>query len=222
MNLRVEALLASPLCGDPPMLDAIIECESSFHNGIAKSYQKWEQIPEYGDIPSPILRRRIGGMLIPLCSSPIVSEAPVHEFISKRYASELASFLDPKHRKKLDTSSGHWKSYHLPLKVRAASRVTWFAVGDRRGIWKLLQRVTSIGKKRSVGYGRISRWAVEPIDRDISWFATDGDGEKMLLMRPLPHCDDLPQNMTGYAVDYGAVQPPYWHPARYVERVVPC
>ena len=78
----------------------------------------------------------------------------------------------------------------MPLRLRPAPAVAWFAVGDRRESWKLLKRCEAIGKKISVGYGRVSAWEVEAIDGDLSWFAPSesGPGARRLRSRSAPTC----------------------------------
>jgi len=220
-GVKVTATLGSPVLGELPFLDALIEYEMAMHHGMADKFERAIAIPAYGNIPSPILRRMIGGQLIPCCSSPIACHADnTVEYISKRLDVGMADCLDDKKRIKVNMTGGAYKSYHLPFPIQSITHIVWFAVGDRRGIKKSLHRMTSIGKKRSVGYGRVIDWTIEAVEQDWSWFATTQSG--IVLMRPLPDCNDLPQDMLGARKDYGAVQPPMWHPSRYMDRVVPC
>jgi hypothetical protein len=84
---------------------------------------------------------------------------------------------------------------------------------------ELLAGVISIGKKISQGHGRVKRWIIEPCDLDLSWFC---GSQLMQLMRPLPWGDWLPADLAGYRRSFGSCVPPYWHPARFMEIVVPC
>lgn len=220
-NLKITAYLVSPLAGDVPYLDAIIEWEMSQRLGLAQKIQRHEPAPLYGGVPIPMLRRRIGGMLVPCCSSPIASpDRDSVEHFAKRIAVEYAGLLREDRRLKVATGNQVYKSYRLPLHVRLCERVVWFCIGNRREILKLLKSVPSLGKKRSYGYGRVARWEAERVEEDWSWFAASDRGP--VLMRPLPACQELPANLRGARRDFGAVQPPQWHPDRYCERVVPC
>jgi len=219
--LKITAHLASPIVGDVPFLDAILEYEMAQRLGLAGKIQRHEVAPPYGQVHIPMLRRRIGGMLVPSCSSPIC--APQHEaveYFAKRFAVEQAGLLDEKKRLVVAMSNSTYKSYRLPLHMRACDRVVWFAAAHRRPVLKLLKSVNSLGKKRSYGYGRVARWEAEPWHEDWSWWLVTEKGS--VLMRPLPLCDDLPSDLIGYRRDFGACQPPMWHPDRYCERVVPC
>lgn len=219
-SLKVTACMASPIAGDVPMLDGLLEFEMSQRVGKARPIQRWEPAPEYGEIHLPLLRIRIGGLLVPCCSSPILS--PIREAVehfAKRFAAEHAEMMAPDKRRIIATGNSSLKSYRLPLRTRACDRIVWFVKGHRRPIKSLLRGVVSIGKKRSFGYGRVQRWELEWIDQDWSWFALSEQGT--VLMRPLPLCDELPRDLIGYRDDFGACQSPYWHPDRFTERVVP-
>jgi hypothetical protein len=220
MCLKVTARLASPVVGDVPFLDAILEYEMAQRLGLAFKIQRHMPAPEYGAVHIPVLRQRIGGVLVPCCSSPIY--APQHEAVehfTKRLGVEHASLLRQDRQLIVAVGNSTYKSYRLPLHLRACDQIVWFVRGHRRPVLKLLRSVHSIGKKRSYGYGRVAEWTAETMAEDWCWFAPSDQGP--VLMRPLPLCPQLPPNMLGYRRDFGAVQPPYWHPDRYLERVVP-
>jgi len=219
--IKVSCHLATPIAGDPPMLDALIEFEMAQRQGKAEKIQRSEPAPVYGEIHIPMLRQQIGGLLVPCCSSPImVSQRQTTEHFGKRLSVEHSNLLSPRQRKKVAMGNATYKAYHLPLRLHRVDRIVWFARATRRHTLKLLKSVHSIGKKRSQGYGRVDRWEAERIEADLSWYAPSDRGP--VLMRPLPLCADLPDNLIGFRRDFGAVQPPMWHRDRYIERVVPC
>ncbi len=219
--LKVTCYLASPIAGDLPMLDALIEYQMAVFEGKLYRIRKDGPVHRFGEIHIPMLLRRIGGLEVPACSAPIIGPAPEHvEYFGKRLAVEYADLLAPGERKVIAITNSVYKSYHLPLIVRPVDRIVWFCVAKRRPILLALRGIKSLGKKRSQGYGVVARWEAEYVDEDYSWYAPSEAGR--VLMRPLPDCDELPADLIGYRPDFGAVQPPYWHPDRYVERVVPC
>lgn len=89
-------------------------------------------------------------------------------------------------RGKIDTRSGGYKSYRMPLVTYLVPRLEWYAVGDADGIRELLRDVTHIGKKRAQGYGRVARWSVEDYPEDLSHLRAlpDSGGEEMGIRPP--------------------------------------
>lgn len=218
--LRITCHLASPIGGDVPMLDSILEYEMAQRLGMAGKIQRSDPAPPYGEVNIPIARHWFGGMLIPCCSSPIVepSQESVERF-AKRMSTENSELLKPSARKMVPVGNGLFKSYRLPIRLRHTNRVVWFTIGTRKHVMKLLKSVVSLAKKRSYGYGMVEKWEADRVNEDLSWFAPTASGT--ILMRPLPVCDGIPTDLIGYQKGFGAVQSPYWHPDRFIERVVP-
>lgn len=222
MNWRVEATLSSPLAGDPPYLDGLLEYEMSQRLGLAGKVLRSDPAPEVGAVHIPCLRGDFGGVRgIPRVSAPIMAATDDrHEHFAKRIAVEHAALLAPSNRLVVATGNSTYKSYRLPLRTRNVAKVVWFVTGaKRRNLLSLLDSVKSIGKKRSDGYGRIADWEAYPVEEDYAWFAPTPNGT--LLMRALPNCDQLPKDLIGYKRALGACQPPMWHPDRCMEIVVP-
>lgn len=216
--LKVTAILASPLAGRAPMLDALVACEVYFRRGLATQLasRKSDPVEPWTGEDLPILSKPCNGVLVPCASAPIYVDAfGYEERISKRFGAEEALLLREDERKVIDTASGPLKSAWLPILTIPTRQIVWFVVGTRRSLLKALKHIDAIGAKRSCGYGRIREWIVEAIDEDHSWISNQ------VLMRPLPFSEEL-ASLKGARVDFGAVQPPYWHPARFIKRVVPC
>ena len=133
---------------------------------------------------------------------------------------EHAGLLAPESRIVVSTTNSWTKSYRLPMRIRRIESVRWFAIGHRREMLKVLRRIDFLGKKPSVGYGRVASWTIDPIDDDYSWFAPGPAGP--VLMSTLPAEAPLPAGLIGYRRSFGAPVPPYWHPDRYTEILVPC
>lgn len=223
MTLRVVAHMASPLCGDAPEFDSILEFEMSQRLGLAGKIRKDTPVHEAASIHIPMLRRFIGGYNVACCSSPIYAPSQDRvEHYAKRLAVEHADDLSPDQRLVVAVGNSTYKSYRLPHRLRDTAKIAWFVHGHRRPIKSLLRSVQSIGKKRSQGFGRVKEWVIEQIPESdcYCWFAPFEGRD--VLMRPLPFCKELPQGMIGFKRDFGACQPPYWHPDRYTEIVTPC
>jgi hypothetical protein len=223
--LLITARLASPLAGDAPRLDGLVEYAMSlFHPKAIPGYKitRASEPPEMGLIPISMARESIGGWPVARCSDPILDlpDAETVEHIGKKIGIEHAELLRPDARLVVSTTNSWTKSYRIPLRIRACSRVRWFAFGNRVGLKRSLRHITSIGKKVSVGYGRVAEWTLDRVDEDYSWFAPAPAGP--VLMATLPHGPWLPGGLIGAKRDFRSCVPPYWHPARYTEAVVPC
>lgn len=213
---KVTAHLVSPLAGDPPQLDALLIFQQSRRRNVDRSRPAPRQ--EKGCIP--IAREWLGDWYVSKCSSPIISPTRDNvNYYTRRMPVEHSSLLAPEKRRIIATGNSWTKSYRLPLRVRPIEKVVWFCMGNGAPLRHVLKKVDAIGKKVSYGYGVVSKWTVEPIDEDLSWFA-EADG-KRVLMRPLP-LDMIADDVIGYRRDFGACVPPYWHPERYGDIVVPC
>lgn len=70
-------------------------------------------------------------------------------------------------RGRVQITAGQDKSYRVPLEVGhlRGERLTWWALGDPIEVINLLTSVSHLGKKRSVGLGRVLRWTVEMCER---------------------------------------------------------
>lgn len=223
--LLVTATLAGPLAGDAPRLDGLLLYVMSLHHAKFEAGYKVDRAmpaPPQDEIPIPLPKRDIGPWKVGACSDPIyagVDSEHVDHFV-KKISVENAELLSESARNVVSTTNSWTKSYRLPLRVRRIASVRWFAWGERRELLKVLKRVEFLGKKSSFGYGRVAGWKIDAIDEDYSWFAESPAGP--VLMSTLPAEATLPDRLTGYRRAFGACVPPYWHPDRYTEIVVPC
>lgn len=226
--ILVTARLLSPLAGaDAPQLDALLTAGVARLQGKPGDREGWKlhagvDPRDLPAVPIPVPRRMIGGRNVALCSSPIfAADADGHEHVCKRLDPAGVDMLGPSSLRKIPTSGGPYKSYRLPMRARAVDVVRWFAVGKRSDVLSALKRVDAIGKKGSVGYGRVAEWSAEIVAEDYSWYAPGEDG-RPVLMRILPFGPWLPADLAGARRDFGACTPPYWHPGSYGEVVAPC
>ena len=225
-GLLVTAKLVKPLDGDAPHLDSLLEYAMSLHHHAGEPGYKVDRAlpaPPMGAIPIPIGRKRLGPWLVGCCSNPILGRVHAEgvQYINKRIGVEKAALLAENARHVVATTNSWTKSWRVPHRTRLVDKVCWFAFGNRKILLKTLKsHVRFIGRKRSVGDGMVGDWTVDKLDHDYSWFAPSEHGT--VLMRTLPAGDWLPDDLVGFKQDFGGVCPPYWHPERYSEIVVPC
>lgn len=221
---KVTAWLSSPLAGNLPALDALLEWELAHRLGYKHHKKLGRDIPlsQIERPPIPLYQVTLGGHNIYRCSDPIIP-APRAEWadhLAKRFDTDLAALLlAPSERKNLLVASGPYKMRFVPIRVRLVERVVWFFHGDRAEVNKLLKKVIALGKHRNMGYGLIDQWEYEEMSEDYSILALCQG--KPVLMKTVPIGPHL-QNVTGYRRSFGGGFPPYWHPETYMEIAVPC
>jgi hypothetical protein len=81
----------------------------------------------------------------------------------------------------------------------------WHVEGDNEEIFKLINPISFIGKRRASGFGEVDRWSIEPSELDgLTGFLDEP-------MRPIP-IERFKGDTTSLKVD-AAWRPAYWHPA---------
>jgi CRISPR type IV-associated protein Csf3 len=120
---------------------------------------------------------------------------------------------------------GRYRARRMPLLVTPCSSVTWHAVGDVDQVRDLLADLVSIGKKRSTGEGHVLAWDIQPAP-DLNALAAGHLHPDGTLGRPVPQaCRHQLGKVHGTVVDGGlgraGIRPPYMHPARQVDLVLP-
>ena len=153
-----------------------------------------------------------------LCTTAIYSRE-VHErrWLNRRFpVAEAQMFGSPKVRR-INMSAGACRSYRMPLETvhLENDEMMWFARGDLAKIEELLLSVCYIGKKRSVGLGKVLSWQVGEVE---PWdgFPVVRDGQPL---RPLPL--EWPGIAATARRDYRVLVPPYYERWREQECVVP-
>jgi CRISPR type IV-associated protein Csf3 len=148
------------------------------------------------DLP---LEKRNPGLLWYYAASFAQWSGPVVEYTdywNKRIDQSLCYLVDFNGRRgRIETKSGRYKPYHMPVFCRHALYVNWYVVGDGEQIENILRFTTHIGKKPSQGDGAVLKWTVEPFHAD--WSERGPQGQ---LMRAIPDSDGV---LMGF-------RPSYW------------
>lgn len=229
----VSCELASGLGGaHPPGLDSLVEMRLATILGLPKLWRTDRLPPSIYDTHEsrmPIDFTRLNGWPVSHASACIMSNVidDRHKHFHRRFpVNESANMLRSSELSMVATSMTWTKSYRLPLRVRLTGRLCWIVNLRMRpcDLLSLVEGVTHVGTKHSQGYGAVvpGSWRCDQ-RRDLDqcwWYAPHHAGP--VLMRPLPVGDWLPQNLQGSRRDFAACIPPYWHPDRFTEVVVPC
>lgn len=208
MNLLVKVYLLSPISGEIPMFDALMEWAILNKKNIITKNEKLNyecQLPleKYNEVWK--------------CSDAIIKTPDLVQtnHIVSKFPSDDARLLKLDSRKSLLTASGAYKMRRKPLLAKLINCIAWFCEGDKVEIEKILKKINSIGKCRNIGYGRIDTFDVQQIENDYSIFAGN------VLMKTVP-IEYINENITGYRKAIGSCTPPYWHPDNYREVAIPC
>lgn len=103
-------------------------------------------------------------------------------------------------------TGGADKSYRVPYEYALLqdNMIEWWCSGDADMIRELLVEVTSLGKFRGAGKGRVCEWIVETCEPRGDGFPVLRDGQ---AMRPLPL--DYPGLAAKQQIAYRTLCPPY-------------
>jgi len=116
-------------------------------------------------------------------------------------------------RGKVSTGKGELKSEHIPLQYTVTEKLSWYVLGWKEEIEKILSVTYALAKKRNRGYGGVRKWTVESVEEDMSVIAPDGQ-----IMRPIPLTLLEKMNLRGnFQLAWTTYRPPYWD-GRYVAR----
>lgn len=209
--IRIQAIMQDGRIGTTDSflpLDSILAAEWMRRHHPEAYYNASSHMLTNGliDADLPFERRGQGDNWYWACS--FNTEAPVHEYIMhwhKRFDDHLDKYIDfGKRRGKIDTKSGKYKAYRMPLVVQLFDKLVWYAVGDPDAVLDLCQGVTHVGKKPSQGLGAVDYWTVEPWLEDWS-VARDGQ-----ITRGIPVELGLPPGAERANVRLYGIRPPYW------------
>jgi len=210
--LQVTAHLAGPVAlpNGPIALDSLLAAAVAMRDGIEPPASPAEVVP----IEIPVARSPCGR--IHLASWSIGEfEARERRYINQRFPiAEAQEFGNAKLRR-VRLSEGRTKSYRIPMESGhlVDDQLRWWCIGDQREVEELLSLIGYVGRKRSVGLGRVSRWSVEPI---APW-----DGFPVALSDGAP-LRSLPLDWPGLRADaptgYRCLTFPYWQ--RHREELV--
>ena len=140
--------------------------------------------------------------------------APIYaDSWKKRFEPKYAILADfGKAKRRIDTSSGQYRSFNMPLPARVIQEAWFFFIGDGTRVQELLDRwIWAIGKKPSEGFGVIKNITLHP------W---DINELEVLSMRPVPV--EIAQSLGIQGMEqYCAWRPPYWGRRNHARCVVP-
>lgn len=140
---------------------------------------------------------------------PADSGTESREYWHKRYPSHRAELGS---RLSANTTGGRWREWRVPLKAHVVQRLHALAIGNPEEVERLLSIITHIGKKGSMGYGRVARWTVTPGTHTL---------KDVLALRPVPVAYYEGCQPVGAIELRRGWTPPYWYAPRWADCMVP-
>lgn len=179
--LHIEAVIDSAIAlpGGPLALDALLAW--------AVATRLCLPPPSVGGlvpIEIPVARESAGRFH--LCSFSVSAvECYERRWVNRRFPLTEAQDLGNEKLKRIQITAGPCKSYRLPMETQRLidDRLDWWCIGDEAEVRDLLGMVGYLGKKRSVGLGRVKQWTVEPCEPWGDGFPVVRDGR---ALRTLP------------------------------------
>jgi len=83
-----------------------------------------------------------------------------------------------------ETIKGRWMERRVPTPATICRRWTARCIGNAGEILGLLENVNFIGKRRSIGFGEVEQWEIEPLPIDLAGPSILVDNGR--LTRPIP------------------------------------
>ena len=124
--------------------------------------------------------------------------------IYKRFTDKETHKLSKRQQKgRIKINQGHFKDFMINLPILITDKVTFYCCGDKKELERLLPHLTNIGKKTSIGGGRIYKINITETDEDHSFFKDDQ------IMRPIPATMNIPL-IAGMVLQRQPYKPPYW------------
>jgi hypothetical protein len=113
----------------------------------------------------------------------------------------------------VNTVQGKYKAGFFSLERISADRVSYYCRGDKEVITELLSKLHFLGKKSSLGWGKITMIEVDTIENDFSIVKDEK------LMRNLPKQNSF--NITNNKRTLFRLTHPYWKKSGLVECLMP-
>lgn len=135
--------------------------------------------------------------------------------IYKRFTDKETHKLTHRQQKgRIKTNQGHFKDFMINLPIIITDTIIFYCNGDKKELERLLSHLTSIGKKTSIGSGRIRNITITETNEDYSFFKENH------IMRPIPATMDVPV-FEGMIFQQQPYKPPYWDKNNVCMCIVP-
>lgn len=126
--------------------------------------------------------------------------------IYKRFTDKETRILtDNKNKGKIKVNQGYYKDFLINLPAVYTKSISFYTNADKEELTRLLSHLQGIGKKTSIGGGKIKEIKIKSTDTDYSFYK---DGEVMRCI-PTKYAKHIPLK-PGMSFSIQAYKPPYW------------
>lgn len=209
--LKVTAKMVSPMAVPlhPVNLDALLAAMVCERRGLIAGVGEWQ------DVEIPVERSACGRYHLASVGHYLV-QTSVKGYTQKRAPISEFGWFGSQSIRSVLVSGGVNKACRIPQPRAVIGEMLWWCVGDLEQVEGLIVQVTHIGKKRSVGHGKVAGWTVEPCETWPGFPVMRPDGSPMR---------NLPLDSVGLgpdtAVGWGPISYPYWDQAAAIELAQP-
>jgi len=125
--------------------------------------------------------------------------------IYKRFTDKETYHLTSKQQKgRVYINKGHYKDFLINMPILITDNITFYCNGDKEELSRLLSHLRHIGKKTSIGGGKVININITETTEDYSFFKDNQ------IMRPIPATMNIPL-VEGMIFQQSNYKPPYWN-----------
>lgn len=202
--LKITAEMISPIVDYGPvyldsLLGRVVVDEATHGNGVQDN-------PDAYWIPVPVKLACMSPYPLWFSSALYAAGESVRDTVFLQKTVQSGEWTSAKN---IQTKTGRWMERRIPTPLKTTAELEARCIGNKAEVERLLDKIQFIGKRRSIGYGEVKTWRVEPADYSEKDIFVSGS----LLIRALPvenigiECDETPA--------YVGWTPPQWKASLY-------
>lgn len=214
--LRITAVLVRPVLSlsHPIMLDGVLAAAKVKRAEIAGHPDPWsvqDDLPlaRYESPSGQWVWQASAFVPQPLSEHLPLLQTSRHDLA--RMTQDIDDGLVQIRKAKINPAGGMFRTSYEYLRAQWWQQAHADCIGDRDAIADLLQEITHLGGRRSLGLGEVSEWRVDVIDA----------GSCRWMRRPMPADSDAAASDISYAPAMQTLRPPYWRKTARQTALVP-
>lgn len=215
---RISVNFYSPMVFyDPPMFDALVGYAWLKKNTETMCrYITPHKSRKYDDLVDEGVKKHIKFTSdgVPLCTFMLFDGEPVDftDSWKKRWESKYANYASfGKAKRRINTASGKYRSYNMPLPGKLVKSGYWEFFGDKAVVGLLEKTIWGIGKKSGMGFGIVDDYQIDESKNDELF---------ILKNRPVPLSLARQYGIIDGTMRYCSWIYPYWDKRNFTECII--